>query len=229
MLLVAEEARAKGIDREVALQAQGGAERSEVAARVQPRVVGRAGGNNKGKGIVQPGIAEVEERALGWERRLSAESWRGAADLAHVTLQPACATIELRARTHALACFADGRPLVSTTERAGLEGTPDWVDNAHRAVQVMSAHGLVAPARVLLDGGSFYSMAGLSLRSQLGLTSADMDAGGHKVHTATGKVESLPGGWTKNPIPIILNKGDRRKSLCMSGLPSQTQRGTICS
>jgi hypothetical protein len=39
---------------------------------------------------------------------------------------------------------ADGRPLVNTTERAGLEGTPD---NAHKVVQVVSAHGLVAPAR----------------------------------------------------------------------------------
>lgn len=110
--------------------------------------------------------------------------------------------------THALACFADGRPLVSVAERVGLEGTPDWVDNAHKVVQVMSSHGLVAPARVLLDGGSFYSMAGLSLKSQLGLTTADMDAGGHKVHTATGKVESLPGGLTKNPVSIVLNKGE---------------------
>jgi hypothetical protein len=72
----------------------------------------------------------------------------------------------------------------------------------------MSSHGLVAPARVLVDGGSSYSMAGISLRAQLGLTAADMDAGGHKVHTATGKVESLPGGLTKNSIPIVLNRGE---------------------
>jgi hypothetical protein len=71
----------------------------------------------------------------------------------------------------------------------------------------MAPHGLVAPARVLIDGGSFYSMAGLSLRAQLGLTAADMDSGGHKVHTATGKVETLSGGLTKNPVPIVLNKG----------------------
>jgi hypothetical protein len=50
-------------------------------------------------------------------------------------------------------------------------------------------------------------MAGLSLIFQLRLTAADMDAGGHKVHTATGKVESLPGGLTKNLVPIVLNKG----------------------
>jgi hypothetical protein len=28
------------------------------------------------------------------------------------------------------------------------------------------------------------------------------------VHTATGKVESLPGGLTKNPVPIVLNRGE---------------------
>jgi hypothetical protein len=97
---------------------------------------------------------------------------------------------------------------VSTTDRAGFEGTPHWVDNTYKAVQVMSFHGLVAPARVLLDGGSYYSMAGVSLKAQLGLTAADMDAGGHKVHTATGKIESLPGGLTKKPVPIVLNKGE---------------------
>jgi hypothetical protein len=98
--------------------------------------------------------------------------------------------------------------LVSTTDRGGFEGTPDWVNNSTKAVQVMSSSGLVAPGRVLINGGSFYSMAGLSLKAQLGLTAADMDAGGHKVYTATGKVEALPGGLTRNPIPIILNKGE---------------------
>jgi hypothetical protein len=167
----------------------------------------------------------VEEQALGWERRLSAGDWRGAADLAPVILQPACATVASRAQTHALACFADGRPLISATERAGMEGTPDWVDNSLRVVQVMSAHGLVAPPRVLLDGGSFYSMAGLSLKSQLGLTAADMDAGGHKVHTATGKIESLPGGLTKHPIPIILNKGEPSEVTLYERLAFTDSRG----
>jgi hypothetical protein len=84
--------------------------------------------------------------------------------------------------------------LVSIADRGGFEGTPNWVNNTSRAVQVMSPSGLVAPVRVLIDGGSFYSMTGLSLRAQLGLTAANMDAGGHKVHTATGKVELLPRG-----------------------------------
>jgi hypothetical protein len=53
----------------------------------------------------------------------------------------------------------------------------------------MSSHGLVAPARVLLDGGSYYSMAGLSLRSQMGLTEADMDAGGHKPGVAAPRIK----------------------------------------
>jgi hypothetical protein len=83
---------------------------------------------------------------------------------------------------------------VSAADRGGLEGTPDWVNNSTRVVQVMSPSGLVAPGRVLIDGGSFYSMAGLSLRVQLGLTAADMDAGGHKVHTAAGRSKHCRGG-----------------------------------
>lgn len=70
-----------------------------------------------------------------------------------------------RAHTHALACFADGRPLVSAAEREGLEGVPDWVDNTHKVVQVVAPRGLVAPTRVLIDGGSFYSMAGAALKA----------------------------------------------------------------
>jgi hypothetical protein len=35
-----------------------------------------------------------------------------------------------------------------------------------------------------------------------------MDEGGHKGHRATGKVEALPGGLTKELVPIILNKGE---------------------
>jgi hypothetical protein len=98
--------------------------------------------------------------------------------------------------------------LVSTAERGGVEGSPYWVDNTRKAVQVMAPNGLVAPARVLIDGGSFYSMAGLSLRAQMGLTAADMGSGGHTVHTATGKIETLPGGLTKNPVPIVFNEGE---------------------
>ncbi|GAQ92009.1 hypothetical protein KFL_009030040, partial [Klebsormidium nitens] len=92
-----------------------------------------------------------------------------------------------------------------------LHGSPDWVDNSKKAVQVVAAHGLVAPRKVLLDGGSFYSMAGAKLKAQLGLTAADMDAGGHRVHTATGKIEALQGGLTRNPVPIILNAGTPEK------------------
>jgi hypothetical protein len=198
MLMVAEEAQEKGIDREVALQAQGG----DREGHLQP--------DAKGKGIAVASEPEIEEWAFGWERRLSQGDWRGSDDLAPITLQPGASEVASAAQayTHALACFADGRPLMSATERAGLEGTPDWVDNTHKVVVVMSSHGLVAPGRVLLDGGSFYSMAGVSLRSQLGLSAADMDAGGHKVHTATGKIETLPGGLTKNPVPIVLNEGE---------------------
>lgn len=71
----------------------------------------------------------------------------------------------------------------------------------------MTAKGLTAPQRVLLDGGSFYSMAGAKLKAQLGLSSSDMDSGGHRVHTATGKVELLQGGLTRQPVPIVLNAG----------------------
>lgn len=197
MLLVAEEAREKGIDRAAALQAQeGGSSGCKVAAD---------------RGEMGTGVEQgVDEGAFGWEDRLSKGTWDGAANLAHITLQLGALAVSVtsQAHTHALACFADGRPMVSAIKRAGFEGTPDWVDNSNKAVQVMSSHGLVAPARVLVDGGSFYSMAGLSLRAQLGLTAADMDASGHKVHTATGKIESLPGGLTKNPIPIVLNRGE---------------------
>jgi hypothetical protein len=167
---------------------------------------------------------EERERALGWERQLSSGSWRGAADLAPVVLH-AAAEVASWAHTHALACFADGRPLVSTAERGSVEGTPDWVDNTCKAVQVMALNGLVAPARVLIDGGSFYSMAGLSLRTQLGLTAVDMDAGGHKVHTATGKVEALPGGLTKNPVPIVFNKGEPSEVTLYERLAFTDSRG----
>jgi hypothetical protein len=56
-----------------------------------------------------------------------------------------------------------------------------------------------------------------------------MDAGGHKVHTATGKVDSLPRGLTKNPIPIILNKGEPSKVTLYERLAFTDSKGYDCS
>lgn len=82
MLPVAEEARERGIDREAALRAQGG-------AGGRPPQVGDDGrGTGKGKEKANEAEPGKVERALGWERRLSEGAWRGAADLAPVTLQP---------------------------------------------------------------------------------------------------------------------------------------------
>jgi hypothetical protein len=100
-----------------------------------------------------------------------------------------------------------GRPLVSPSQRGHVDGSPEKGNNTKKAVQVMTAKGLVAPQRVLLDGGSFYSMVGAKLKEQLGLSEGDMDAGGHRVHTATGKIELLQGGLTKRPVPIVFNAG----------------------
>jgi hypothetical protein len=58
---------------------------------------------------------------------------------------------------------------------------------------------------VLLDGRSYYILVGAKLKVQLGMEEADMDGGGQNVHTATGKVEPLQSGLTKQPVPIILN------------------------
>jgi hypothetical protein len=219
MLLVAEEARERGVDRDVVLRAQGGFPGERTRTQAQ------SSGADKGKGVAQETGTEEEERAFGWEHRLSTGAWRGASDMAPITLQPKSKEVGSRAHTHALACFADGRPLVSTTDRGGFEGTPDWVNNSGKAVQVMSPSGLVAPGRVLIDGGSFYSMAGLSFRAQLGLTAAGTDADGHKVHTATGKVELLPGGLTRNPIPIVLNKGEPSEVTLYEKLAFTDSRG----
>lgn len=84
---------------------------------------------------------------------------------------------------------------------------PDWVDNSGKVVRVMTAKGWWAPEKVLLDGGSYYSMAGAKLKARLGLTESDMDAAGHKVQTAMEKVETLRGGLTKEAIPVVLNAG----------------------
>jgi hypothetical protein len=153
---------------------------------------------------------ETQEQALEWERRLSAGDWRGAAQPAEVVVQPAGDVVTaaaVRAQAQALACFAESRPLVQPAERETVEGVPDWVDNIGKLVRIMTTKGWWAPEKVLLDGGSYYSMAGARLKARLGLGPADMDTSGHKVQTAMGKVETLPGGLTKEPIPIILNAG----------------------
>jgi hypothetical protein len=55
MLLVAEEAIERGVDREVVLQAQGG------GSREQPAVEGSSGGVDKGKGVAGKEVREAEE------------------------------------------------------------------------------------------------------------------------------------------------------------------------
>lgn len=50
-------------------------------------------------------------------------------------------------------------------------------------------------------------MPGAKLKAHLGLAAGDMDAGGQRVHTATGKIELLQGGLTREPVPIVLNAG----------------------
>lgn len=207
MELVAREAQERGVERAAALAAQEFVAAEELLQAEVPVV-----GKGKGKVDVARGLREDLERGLAWEKKLGAKAWRGAEQVAAVTLQATKAdavrlVVAAHAHTQALACFADGRPLVGPAQRNTVDGSPDWVDNSQWAVQVMTAHGAVAPARVLLDGGSFYSMAGAKLKAQLNLTPADMDAGGHRVHTATGKIEALQGGLTREPVPIILNAG----------------------
>jgi hypothetical protein len=73
MLMVAEEARKKGIDREVALQAQGG----DGDSHPQPGA--------KGKGI----LVATEPGILVGAPPPSQGDWRGSDDLAPVTLQAA--------------------------------------------------------------------------------------------------------------------------------------------
>jgi hypothetical protein len=115
--------------------------------------------------------------------------------------------LEADAYAHAavMACFADGLPLVEPGRRQLVEGVSDWVENSKGAVQVATPHGSVRPLRVLLNGGSYYTLVGAKLKVQLGMEEADMDGRGQNFHTATGKVEPLKGGLTKQPVPIILN------------------------
>ncbi|GAQ93292.1 hypothetical protein KFL_014220010, partial [Klebsormidium nitens] len=207
--LVAQEARKRGVDQAAAMRAQDPQGATGGAAAGAP-----AAGAPKGKGKVQQGDPPLVQ-VLAWEKKLSTGAWRGAAQLAEVVVTPKEDVVVAAAtRAQAMACFAEGRPLVSPSEREHVEGVPDWVDNATKVVKVMTTKGWWAPDRVLLDGGSFYSMAGARLKARLGLTEADMDTGGHRVQTAMGKVEVLPGGLTKEPVPIVLNPGTAEE-LCL--------------
>lgn len=136
----------------------------------------------KGKAELTSPTAEEQGTVLEWERRLSAKAWRGSNELAPVVLQPQLdPVVEAAARARAMACFAEGRPLVFPVERSGMEGVPDWIDDSGKAVKVMTAKGWWAPEKVLIDGGSYYSMEGARLTARLGLTAADLDSKEHKV------------------------------------------------
>ncbi|GAQ83945.1 hypothetical protein KFL_001690230, partial [Klebsormidium nitens] len=175
--LLVEEARVAGVDSAAALRAQEG----PVKGAVLPRRWETVGRRDKGK-----------------------TKW-GEADAAQGAGQAGAAVSDWAA-THTLAAFAEALPKVPPTERSRWVGTPDWVDNRDGVVKVMTVAGLKAPLRVLIDGGSFYSMAGARLAAQLGLP---VDSGGAscKVQTALGKVEPLGKGLTRDPVPIVLNVG----------------------
>ena len=177
--LLTEEARAAGVDSAAALRAQEG----PVKVVAPPRRWETVGRKDKGKKALVGDEGEREE--LMGDREKTAETWE---------------------ESHALAAFAEALPKVAPAERSRWVGTPDWVDNRGGAVKVMTVAGLKAPLRVLVDGGSFYSMAGARLAVQLGLP---VDTGGAacKVQTALGKVEPLGKGLTREPVPIVLNAG----------------------
>ncbi|GAQ91508.1 hypothetical protein KFL_007970030 [Klebsormidium nitens] len=199
--LLEQEARDQGLDQEAAMCAQGAGAARDCEAT----------GTRKGKAKVDAPLMQ----AMAWEKKLGAGAWKGSQQLAEVVVQPKEDVVVAAAtRAQAMACFAEGRPLVSPAEREQVEGVPDWVDNTNKVVKVMTSKGWWAPERVLLDGGSFYSMAGARLKARLGLTEADMDVGGHRVQTAMGKVEVLSGGLTKQPVPIVLNPGTQEE-LCV--------------
>jgi hypothetical protein len=202
--MVAQEAKARGISRAEALREQ-----------VVPPTgcgVGQGGisaaDKGKRKELGSGPTVEEEQRVLSWERKLSTGAWSGADELAEVVVNPEADLVTTAAaRAEALACFAESRPLVSPANRSKMEGVPDWVDNSGKVVRVMTAKGWWAPEKVLLDGGSYYSMAGARLKARLGPTEAEMDAASHKVQTAMGKVETLQGGLTKDAVPVVLNAG----------------------
>jgi hypothetical protein len=191
MELVAREALERGVERKVALAEQEFGSVDPVDKEETPVV-----GKGKSKVDESSDLETDLEAGLAWKNKLAKKTWQGADQVAAVTLQ-AHQLEQTRlvkaamAHTQTMACFADGRSLVNPSQQSQVDGTPDCVDNTKKAVQIMTAKGLVAPQRVLLDGGSFYSMVGAKLKAQLGLSEGNMDAGGHRVHTATGKIELL--------------------------------------
>ncbi|GAQ93380.1 hypothetical protein KFL_014820020 [Klebsormidium nitens] len=151
MELVAREAQEKGVDRAVALAAQKPGEKESGPQGEQAEVVE---GKGKQKAEGESDLQADLERGLAWERKLGAGQWRGARQVAAVTLQAAGKSEngqlveDAHAHTRAMACFAEGRP------------KPE-----------------------------------------------DMDSAGLRVHTATGRIEALKGGLTRQPVPIVLNAG----------------------
>ncbi|GAQ87150.1 hypothetical protein KFL_003340140 [Klebsormidium nitens] len=122
MELVAREAVEKGVEREVAVAAQTFGEDSPTDAPA-----GVVAGKGKAREGQESGLRGDLERGLEWEKKIGAGSWRGAEQVAAVTLQAANAAgaqmmSEAYAHTHALACFADGRPLVSPAQRGAVDG-----------------------------------------------------------------------------------------------------------
>jgi hypothetical protein len=200
--LMVEDAAAHGVSRSAALLVQTPRQGAPAEEGVQT--------SSKGKEKVSSLVPTYAEQdvALAWERQLSEGAWRRAEELAPVVLQPQLDPVAVAAaRAHAMACFAAGRPMVAPSERDGVEGVPYWIDNSAKVVKVMTAKGWWAPERVLLDGGSYYSMAGARLTVRLGLSDADLDSKEHRVQTAMGKVETLRGGLTKEAVPVVLNAG----------------------
>lgn len=57
-------------------------------------------------------------------------------------------------------------------------------------------------------------MAGTRLTARLGLADTDLDNRGYRVQTATGKVETLKGGLTREAVPVVLNAGTANE-LCL--------------
>ena len=176
--LLEEDAAATGMDPAAALKAQATEGKEALPDRGWEKVSKRSKGKQK-----MPEYLTDEERALG------AGAWRPA-----------------WGETQALAAFAEARPKVTPGDRSKYEGTPDWVDNTAGAVRVMTVSGLKAPHRVLIDGGSLYSMVGSKLAAQLGLP-VDRTGDDCWVQTALGRIEQLGHGFTRSPVPIVLNKG----------------------
>jgi hypothetical protein len=190
--LMSQGAAAHGFSTSAALRAREGPMKLPPGAEVE------AGGKGKEKLDSPVPTAGEQPTALEWERCLGAGTWRGAEVLAPVVLQPQTDLVmTAAAKAQAMASFAEGRPLVGPSEREKVEGVPDWIDNSAKVVKVMTAKGWWAPERVLLDGVSYYSMAGAQLTARLGLSDADLNSKEHRVQTATGKVETLRGGLTK--------------------------------